>query len=73
MIWLVIWVVFMIFWLLGAGFVSYDGGVFNGRNFLGYSFIPWVCVLILGLVVFNAFGGGPAPAPVYENPPVYRR
>jgi hypothetical protein len=57
MIWMVVWVVLMILWLAGGGWVSYaPGSAFNGRGFVGYTLIPWVCVLILGLFVFGAFG-----------------
>ena len=63
-IWVVIWVVFMILWLVGGGFVCYEGPAFNGRHFIGYSLIPWVCVLILGLIMFGAVSGGPINQPV---------
>lgn len=51
----VIFVVLMLFWLFGGGYVAYEGDAFNARRFGGYTLIPWVCVAILGWVVF---GGG---------------
>ncbi len=57
-VWVVVWVVLMMFWFFGGCFVAYDGGVFNGRAFVGYSLIPFLCVLILGLIMFNALPGG---------------
>lgn len=58
-IWVVIWVVLMILWLFGGGFVAYDGPAFNARHFGGYTLIPWLCVLILGLLMFGAVSSGP--------------
>jgi hypothetical protein len=57
-IWQVIWVVLMLFWLFGGGYTSYEGTTFNAPRFGAYCLIPWACVLILGLVVFGAVGGG---------------
>ena len=56
MILTVVFVVLMLFWLFGGGFVSYEGGAFNGRHFAGYTLIPWVCVAILGYILLS----GPA-------------
>jgi len=58
-IWVVIWVVLMRMWLFGGGFIAYEGAAFNGRHFISYSFIPWCCVLILGLILFGAISPGP--------------
>jgi hypothetical protein len=64
-IWLVVWVVLMILWLIGGGWVANQGGPFNGTHFAGHTLIPWACVLILGLFVFGAFSPGPGPAPTH--------
>lgn len=61
MIWLVIWVVLMILWLFGVGWLSYDPA--NPRA-VGGVLIPWLCVLILGLVVFGAVEARPAAVAV---------
>lgn len=52
-IWLVMWVVLMMFWLFGVGYWTWD----PGRPYaIGGVLIPWLCVLILGMFVFGAFG-----------------
>lgn len=56
MIWCVIWVVFMILWLVNGCYVIV--APMNPRA-LGGTLIPWVCVLILGLIAFGAFTPGP--------------
>ncbi len=53
MILTVVFVVLMMFWLFGGGYVAYDGPNFNARSFGGYTLIPWLCVAILGYVVLN--------------------
>lgn len=53
MILTVVFVVLMLFWLFGGGYVAYDGSNFNARNFGGYTLIPWICVAILGYVVLS--------------------
>jgi hypothetical protein len=55
-IWVVIWVVLMMFWLFGYGYVSYDPG--RPHMILG-TILPWLCVLILGLILFGAVSPGP--------------
>lgn len=55
MIWLVIWVVCMILWLAFGCYSGWDPARPHG---LGNTVIPWVCVLVLGLVIFGAVGGG---------------
>ena len=62
MIWLVIWVVFMIVWFC-FGCYSFDR---SQPHSLGGYLIPWICTLILGLVVFGAITVGPI------NPPLTR-
>ncbi len=71
MILLVIWVVLMIFWLLGGGYVTYSGPNASPQYFGAYCLIPWLCVLILGLVVFGAFHYDAGA--VHDSAPVYRR
>jgi hypothetical protein len=48
----VVFIVLMLFWLFGGGYVAYDGAAFNARTFGGYTLIPWLCVAILGYCVF---------------------
>ena len=54
MILCVVWVVLMMFWLFGGGYVAYEGNAFNAARFGGGTLIPWLCVAILGWI---AFGG----------------
>lgn len=56
MIWLVIWVVLMLFWLFFGCYSTWDAAKPAG---VGTTVIPWLCVLILGLVLFGAFNPGP--------------
>jgi uncharacterized membrane protein YozB (DUF420 family) len=49
----VVFVVLMLFWLFGGGYLAYEGPAFDARRFGGNTLIPWVCVAILGWVVFN--------------------
>ena len=58
---MVIFVVFMIFWFIGGGYYAYQpvpGGApgFNPIGFGASTLIPWICVAILGWVVFNGHG-----------------
>ncbi len=59
MILVVVWVVLMIFWLCFGCYWNYAPGQPAG---IGNTLIPWVCVLILGLVLFGAFSPPPAGA-----------
>ena len=53
MIWLVVWVVLMVIWLAGGLYIGRAG---DRGELVGGTLIPWLCVLILGLFVFGAFG-----------------
>lgn len=55
-IWVVIWVVLMMFWLF---FGCYSGWEPAKPYLLGNTIVPWLCVLILGLVIFGAVSTGP--------------
>lgn len=59
MIWVVIWVVLMMFWLFGGGYFVYNGPNPSPVAFGTAYLIPWLCVLILGLVLFGAVTPGP--------------
>lgn len=58
-IWLVVWVILMCFWLFGGGYYIYNGPNPNPIAFGSGTLIPWICVLILGLVLFGAVSPGP--------------
>ncbi len=58
-IWVVIWVVLMILWLFGGCYTSWNPAA---PAALGNTIIPWLCVLILGLIMFGAIGGVVGPA-----------
>ncbi len=60
-IWMVIWVVLMIIWLVGGGYVGWSGPNPNPAYFGTYCLIPWACVLILGLILFGAVSAAPQP------------
>ena len=54
--WMVIWIVLMMFWLFGGSYWSWE----PARPYMiGTTIIPWLCVLILGLLYFGAIAGGP--------------
>ena len=53
---MVIFVVLMILALFGGGWGAYEGDTFKPHRF-GSFFLLWLCVAILGWVVFN----GPGP------------
>ncbi len=55
-VWVVIWVVLMMFWLFGGCYWSWDA---TRPIAIGTTIIPWLCVLILGLILFGAISAGP--------------
>ncbi len=57
-VWVVVWVVLMMFWILGGGWVSYNGPNATPLYFGGYVLIPWLCVLLLGLFVLGGLPHG---------------
>lgn len=57
MILCVIFVVLMMFWLFGGGYYVYNQPNANPVVFGTSTLIPWLCVAILGWVVF----GGVSP------------
>jgi hypothetical protein len=58
MVWMVIFIVLMMFWLFGGCWACWDPA--KPTYCLGTTIIPWLCVLILGLIVFGALPGGTA-------------
>jgi hypothetical protein len=54
-VWVVVWVVLMLFWLF---FGCYSNWQPNNFAPLGNTLIPWLCVFILGLVVFGGLPAG---------------
>jgi hypothetical protein len=59
---MVVFVVLMCLWLFGGGYFVYSGpGGWNPVAFGTGTFIPWLCVGILGYLVFT--GGVPTTAP----------
>jgi hypothetical protein len=59
--WFILWTILMIFWLLYGGYVVYQTPADPARPgpvAYGGIMFPWLCVLILGLVVFGVVGGG---------------
>ena len=55
-VWVVVWVVLMMFWLF---FGCWWGWNPQQPVAIGNTLIPWLCVLILGLIVFGAISSGP--------------
>ncbi len=62
---LVVWIMFMVFWLVFGCSTNWDPT--KPRVILGSTVVPWVCVFILGLIVFGAFG----PVTVRTEPASY--
>jgi hypothetical protein len=54
-VWVVVWVVLMMFWLFFGCWWGWNPAAPAG---LGNTLIPWLCVLILGLIVFGAVNPG---------------
>lgn len=50
MIWAVVFIVLMLFWLFFGCYSSWDPARPQG---IGTTIIPWICMAILGWVVFN--------------------
>jgi hypothetical protein len=46
-------------WLFGGGFVYYNGPTPSNVHFGASYIIPWLCVLILGLLFFGAISPPP--------------
>lgn len=59
MIWCVIFVVLMMFWLFGGGYIAYHGPSPNPIAYGTGTLIPWLCVAILGAIQFGAITLGP--------------
>ncbi len=58
-IWCVIWVVLMILWAVFGTWWGYSSPTPADRmGRMGGTWIPFICVLILGLIIFGAIGGG---------------
>ncbi len=55
----VVFVVLMLFWLFGGGYVAYSGERFNPIVFGGGTLIPWLCCAILGYMIFGGTSGPP--------------
>jgi len=68
---MVVWTVLMMMWFFGGCYISYENNVFNGRSFIGYSLIPFLCVLLLGLMYFGAISTG-VQQQQQQPPPVVR-
>jgi hypothetical protein len=56
MIWCVIWTVLMLFWLFFGCYTTWEPA---RPVALGSTVIPWLCVLILGLILFGGISVGP--------------
>lgn len=57
-VYLVIWICLMMFWIFGVGYWTWE----PARPYLiGGVLIPWLAVLILGLIVFGAVNSSPPP------------
>ncbi len=69
MVLLVVFVVLMLMWLFGGGYLAYESDRFDARRFGGGTLIPWICVAILGWCVF---GGGAIERPVIVQERVVR-
>jgi hypothetical protein len=54
MVWLVIWVVFMLFWAGSGGYATYRSKEPYLPSYGISTLVPWVCVLIPGLILFGA-------------------
>lgn len=57
-VWQTIWVVLMLFWAFFGCWWGYSGVGPDRMGRVGGTFIPFFCVLILGLLYFGAIGGG---------------
>ncbi len=53
-VWMVIWVVLMMFWAFFGVWWGYSSAPPDRPGRLGGTFIPFLCVLILGLKMFHA-------------------
>lgn len=59
MVAMVVFIVLMILWLFGGGWIFYNGD--PTRRYLGSHLLAWLCVAILGYVVFNGVVIAPPP------------
>ncbi len=57
-IWMVIWVVLMMFWFFFGCWWGYSGPEPDRMGRIGSALIPFLCVLILGLLMFGAVSAG---------------
>ena len=54
-VWVVIWVVLMMFWLFFGCYTCWEP---QKPHLVAATIIPWLCVLILGLILFGAISPG---------------
>jgi hypothetical protein len=57
MIWIIVWVVLMVLWLFGGGYILYTPE--QGPKSVGNHILAWLCVAILGAFVFGAVDAKP--------------
>lgn len=57
-VWVVVWVVLMMFWFFGGAYWAYNGPNPSPITFGANTLIPFLCVLLLGLLYFGAISGG---------------
>ncbi len=65
-VWMVVWVVLMMMWFFAGSYWSYNGPTPNPMNWGASCLIPFLCVLLLGLMYFGAISPG---VPVQQPPP----
>lgn len=59
MIWLIIWIMLMMFWVFGGGYWYYNQPNPSPAGFGSGYLIPFLCLLIIGLVAFGILSPGP--------------
>lgn len=55
-LWATVWVVLMVLWLFFGAYWTWDPAKPAG---LGNTLIPWICVAILGAILFGGLTVGP--------------
>ena len=63
---MIVFVVGMMMWLFGGGFIHLGGPESNPRYFFAGTLLPWLCVACLGFYIFVCLPTPSGPPPSFR-------